>query len=128
MKFINKSLFVIAIVISSCLSTNSENTSNLKKITLSSGRILEMKLDSPKEICSYEEAQKIVKKIGGGWRLPTKIELIDLRYNGGLSSFDISTYWSATQIDKNLVYVYNFYTDKCEAEYKVENNYVMLVR
>ena len=55
--------------------------------------------DYPKEL-TYNEAIKITKSVGNGWRLPTKEELNALHDNLvylGVGGFEDNGYWSSTE-------------------------------
>ena len=113
-----------------CNSNSIENNPLVKTVAVRSdgGSLYEMNLDSTKDIMTFKEAKEYAANYGDGWRLPTVMELITLRYKGGNQYFDISTYWSSDVLNDDVIGVYNFYIDKSDYELASEHNYVMLIR
>ena len=78
---------------------------------------------------NWHEAKIACKKLGTGWRLPTKDEL-DMLYENReeIGGFANNGYWSSTEYDYN--YAWNFYFYDGNAYYTNKNStyYVRAVR
>ena len=62
---------------------------------------------------NFEEAQKACGELGDGWRLPTKKEFNVLCENKGkIGGFEISWYWSSTELNGQAAWV--LYTENCD--------------
>ena len=77
----------------------------------------------------WDEAVKICKEIGEGWRLPSKDELNTIYENkdsiGGLVSFE---YWSADEYDFHNAWTQNIDNGKEEELSKTSKHFVRAVR
>ena len=73
--------------------------------------------------CTFDEANKIVKKIGNGWRLPSKEELLKIYENRDLiNGFEWGEYYLSNEVyGKNLVYTVEFADGKLEKGLKYFN-------
>jgi hypothetical protein len=77
---------------------------------------------------NWHEAVEVCKKLGKGWRLPTKDELNFLYENkeeiGGFGN----GYWSSTESDGNYAWGQNFFKGSQVYNYKHYAGYVRAVR
>ena len=80
-------------------------------------------------IMNWYDAKIYCKKLGAGWRLPTKDELNMLYENkeeiGGFAS---NYYWSSTEVDYNYAWIQNFFNGYQSNNNKNYYNYVRAVR
>ncbi len=78
---------------------------------------------------NWHEAVETCKKLGPGWRLPTKNELNMLYKNRKeIGSFALNYYWSSTEFDGNFAWFQNF-TNGLQFNYdKLNPIYVRAVR
>ena len=78
---------------------------------------------------SWDDAKIYCKKLGAGWRLPTKDELNMLYENKEeIGGFAVNGYWSSTEFDIINAWYFTFYYEN--AYYNNKNNpiYVRAVR
>ena len=75
--------------------------------------------DIPKE-CTYDEALKIAKNIGNGWRLPSKEELLKMyEKRDFIKGFEWGAYYLTDEVyGKNLVYAVEFADGKLDKWWK----------
>lgn len=78
--------------------------------------------DVPKK-CTIDEANLIVKKIGNGWRLPSKEELLKIYEKRDLiKGFEWGEYYLSNEVyGKNLVYTVEFADGKLEKGFRYFN-------
>lgn len=78
---------------------------------------------------TWHEAVEFCKKLGKGWRLPTKDELNFLYENKEeIGGFAVNYYWSSTEDDVNGAWLQNFYSGSQVNLSKNINGYVRAVR
>ena len=79
---------------------------------------------------SWDAAKRACKKLGRGWRLPTKDELNVLYENKDkIGGFSNSLYWSSTEHDKNGIAWFQFFINGLQwANYKYNILSVRAVR
>ena len=78
---------------------------------------------------SWYEAKIACKKLGIGWRLPTKDELNILYENKEeIGDFANYYYWSSTEYGYNFAWTQNFFTGNQDSNDKNLNYYVRAVR
>jgi hypothetical protein len=81
---------------------------------------------------NWHEAVEVCKKLGKGWRLPTKDELNFLYENkeeiGGFGGFANNGYWSSTELDYFIAWRQNFFTGLQLSYIKLNTNSVRAVR
>ena len=89
-------------------------------------KIMLQESDFPKEL-NFININKEIEKIGGGWRLPTKIELNEIFLNKklikGINKFD--TYWSCEE-ENDYAWVQNMWKGNFDTLNKKE--YKCLIR
>ena len=78
--------------------------------------------DYPKEL-TYNEAIKITKSVGNGWRLPTKEELLKMyEKKDFIKGFEWGAYYLTDEVyGKNLVYAVEFADGKLDKWWKFLN-------
>ena len=80
-------------------------------------------------IMSWDEAKIACKKLGPGWRLPTKDELNMLYKNKEeVGGFAINYYWSSTEFDNFIAWEQSFGSGNQFFTNKHFNFYVRAVR
>ena len=78
---------------------------------------------------NWYEAVEACKKLGKGWRLPTKDELNFLYENKGeIGGFAISGYWSSAELDVNDAWKQNFSSGNQYSTNKFNYGFVRAVR
>jgi len=92
------------------------------------GKTLEWGKVSEKEM-TWNDAKKWCEKQGKGWRMPTRVELIQA-YDEKVEGFSGYTFWSSTETYSNatgawVVYLYYGFTNNLN---KVNSKYVRCVR
>jgi len=92
------------------------------------GKTLEWGKVSEKEM-TWNEAKKWCEEQGKGWRMPTRVELIQA-YDEKVEGFSGYTFWSSTETYSNatgawVVYLYYGFTNNLN---KVNSKYVRCVR
>jgi hypothetical protein len=109
------SLFVLMLVLVTILSCNkNQNVSSEaseEKIEIRSMRIenFEVLLNSIEQM-TWEESNEFAKKLGNGWRLPTKEEFVILNTNqptletSGKISLWKGGYWTSTELNESLAW------------------------
>jgi hypothetical protein len=113
------SLFVLMLVLVTILSCNkNQNVSSEaseEKIEIRSMRIenFEVLLNSIEQM-TWEESNEFAKKLGNGWRLPTKEEFVILNTNqptletSGKISLWKGGYWTSTELNESLAWQCSF--------------------
>lgn len=78
--------------------------------------------DYPKEL-TYDEAIKITKSVGNGWRLPTKEELLKMyEKREFIKGFEWGEYYLSNEIyGKNFVYTVEFADGKLDKGWRYFN-------
>ncbi len=78
--------------------------------------------DIPKE-CTYDEALKIAKNIGNGWRLPSKEELLKMyEFRDKIKGFVWGEYYLSNEVyGKNLVFTVEFADGKLDKGWRYFN-------
>ena len=118
----NLTLFLVATIsfaMNSCgpKTQRESNEADLKTIEnpMTGESILIAKSDFPNTM-SWAEAKKSCEDLGNGWRLPTKIELNEMKKNkdaiGGF--LEVSYYWSSTQTNNGHFERVQFVSDDIE--------------
>jgi len=60
-------------------------------------------------VFTWDEAVEEVKKLGEGWRLPTKEEInLMYRHKDEIGGFVENLYWSSTEYEANFAWIQNF--------------------
>ena len=78
---------------------------------------------------TWHEAISACKKLGIGWRLPTKDELNMLYENREeIGGFANGSYWSSTEYDNGIAWIQGFYYGNQTNFLKDGNCYVRAVR
>tara|TARA_R110000868_G_scaffold224237_2_gene476169 strand:+ start:7670 stop:7996 length:327 start_codon:yes stop_codon:yes gene_type:complete len=103
---------------------------NLKHILLEGRKSINgLEVSDNLGLMNWKEAVEACKKLGTGWRLPTKDELYILYKNREeIGGFANSYYWSSTESDNNLAWVQDFFSGFQNYYYKVNYFYVRAVR
>ena len=77
----------------------------------------------------WDEAKKACADLGGGWRLPTRIELIVMYQNQDeLGGFAINYYWSSSEYDNLNAWCQDFNNGFQDYFNKNSKSYVRAVR
>ena len=103
----------------------------IKKHILLEGRksIGGLEVSDNLEIMSWHEAKIACKKLGTGWRLPTKDELYMLYKNREeIGGFADNFYWSSTENGASYAWLQNFFYGNQTNSNKYNYNYVRAVR
>jgi len=80
-------------------------------------------------IMKWEEAKDYCKKLGDGWRLPTKTELNIMYQNKeSIGGFDFFYYWSSTEYDNYEAWIHSFGSGYQSSYGKNSTFYVRAVR
>ena len=80
-------------------------------------------------LMNWDEAKIACKKLGPGWRLPTKDELYMLYKNKEeIGGFAIDFYWSSSEYDFNLAWTQYFSSGAQFTNGKSYDGYVRAVR
>jgi hypothetical protein len=79
---------------------------------------------------NWNKAKKGCADLGGGWRLPSKDELIKIyQFKNKIGGFENGSYWSSTEFDSSQAWSVNFgYNGSASHDYKPIANYVRAVR
>ena len=78
---------------------------------------------------NYEEAIKACAKLGKGWRLPTRLELLLMYKNKeGIGGFASNYYWSSTEFNSSNAWTQLFDNGFQNYNYKYISTYVRAVR
>ena len=85
------------------------------------------------EELNWDEAREWCKKQGEGWRLPTRLELLEAyeqKIKGFATSncFATSNYWSSTESHSYSAWSQNFLNGSQDSNYKNYNYYVRCIR
>lgn len=76
---------------------------------------------------SWEDAKKWCEEQGEGWRLPTRIELLEA-YEQKIDGFTTSFYWSSTEYNSSLAWLQGFYDGIQSDVYKSNGLFVRCIR
>ena len=78
---------------------------------------------------NYEEAIKACAKLGKGWRLPTRLELLLIYENKeGIGGFANDYYWSSSEYDNIFAWYQNFINGYQFHNNKNDTGYVRAIR
>jgi hypothetical protein len=76
---------------------------------------------------NWEDAKKWCEEQGEGWRLPTRLELLEA-YEQKVSGFATSLYWSSTENGSSSAWYENFSNGYQDDDYKDFGFYVRCIR
>ena len=79
------------------------------------------------EELNWDEAKEWCKKQGEGWRLPTRLELLEA-YEQKIKGFTTSSYWSSTEGYSNNAWYQDFYVGNQYTLTKKFSSYVRCIR
>jgi hypothetical protein len=78
---------------------------------------------------NWENAKKLCKSLGNGWRLPTREELHVMWLNRkSIGGFAAAYYWSSSEVDGNYAWNQSFYNGDQYGLNKANSYYVRAVR
>ena len=78
---------------------------------------------------NWEDAKKACADLGGGWRLPTRLELLIMYDNKDeIGGFANRYYWSSTKFGNGSAWIQGFTSGNQDFGSKVTNYYVRAVR
>lgn len=76
---------------------------------------------------NWEDAKKWCEKQGDGWRLPTRLELLEA-YEQKIGGFKSNNYWSSTEGNSYVAWVENFFSGSQSYNYEDNGYYVRCIR
>ena len=103
---------------------------NLKHILLEGKKSINgLEVSDNLGLMNWDEAIVACKKLGTGWRLPTKDELNMLYKNKEeIGGFANNYYWSSTESDFNSAWGQGFFNGSQNYSYKLITGFVRAVR
>lgn len=90
---------------------------------------LEWQSNPPKNCMTWHEATEYAKTLGEGWRLPTRVELVDA-YDNNVQGFLLDYNWSSTTYSRNTnnAWCVNLYDGHVSNGSKTYGSYVRCIR
>lgn len=118
--------FIISLLVSNQFIAQSNNVS-----TVRFGDLEIYKKDLSTKKMTIAEAEKAVKALGKGWRLPTLLELKDIyAHKDEIGNFKDDYYWTGTKLDDSIPWYIKFWdgTPEYDYDFKYSSGMVRPVR
>ena len=105
-----------------------QSNNRVTGIPIKFGNLEVAQYDFP-NLLNWHNAKEACAKLGNGWRLPNKEELVKLyQYRNRIESFTTGNYWSSTESDLNNACYLGFDNGGLDYVYKSYTGYVRAVR